>query len=64
MEWIKCSDKNPGDLDAILFTDGREIFKGYRMSSSTDDWFAWYCDNDSTIYDVTHWMPLPNSPKE
>ena len=64
MKWINVLDKSPEDLKSVIFTDGKEIFKGYRISSSVDDWFSWYTEGDFKIYDVTHWMTLPFLPKK
>lgn len=63
MKWISVHEKVPDDLEEVLFTDNKEIFKGYRMRSSLDDRFSWYSNSDFTIHDVTHWMYLPELPK-
>ena len=68
MEWISVEDeeKLPEHLEDVLFTDGINIFKGYRLvvclGSSEIDY--WYSNLDNRILDVTHWMPLPKPPKD
>ncbi len=66
MEWIdvKEKDKLPEDLENILFTDGVHVYKGYRMTSSISevDFDYWYSVTDSSVLDVSHWMPLPKPP--
>ena len=66
MNWISVEDKErlPESLEDVLFTDGDRVYKGYRLSSELDDFVGWYNSNDSSIYEVTHWMPLPELPYE
>lgn len=65
MMWIKVQEKLPEDMEYVLFTDGKDVFKGYRMSSELDvEWDYWYSISDTRIEDVTDWMPLPELPKE
>lgn len=64
MEWINVKDKVPQDLEEVLFTDKKEVFKGYRISSDIDGWFSWCTTGDFVIYDTIYWMPLPEPPKE
>lgn len=67
MNWISVEDKSklPEHLEDVLFTDGINIFKGYRLvvflGSSGIDY--WYSNTDNRIPDVTHWMLLPELPK-
>lgn len=66
MEWIniKQIEKLPESLKDVLFTDGNEVFKGYRVKSSIDEFDFWHSITDRTIENVTHWMPLPVVPKD
>ncbi len=70
MNWISVEDKNrlPPSLEDVLFTDGRNVFKGYRIQTSADDWeipwHYWHSVTENTIEDVTHWMPLPELPHD
>lgn len=68
-EWIKVEDKLPNNGDYVLtFSCGRvDIQMCYINMTSRKNQKKWYfCDhNDDWIDDyVTHWMPLPNLPKE
>lgn len=63
MQWISVKDKIPNNLEDILFTDGREVFRGCIVNSNIDEWYAWTNYGDETIHNVTHWMTLPSLPK-
>ena len=62
MNWIKCSDRIPEPRVSVL---GRVRFSYtvYLIQVYYNDfhWSNWFGD---TINEVTHWMPLPNEPKE
>ncbi len=62
MEWISVNDRTHDSLEMVLFTDGKDVFKGYSLKSIDEDSYAWFSDNDLPIYGVTHWMPLPLPP--
>jgi|KBSMisStandDraft_5_1062788.scaffolds.fasta_scaffold63114_5 hypothetical protein len=66
MNWIDVYDKLPESLEEILFTDGDSVYKGYRFRPSNSDfeWDSWYSITETRIEGVTHWMPLPELPKE
>ena len=70
-------DPNGGDSDFVLISDGREIgvgsyqgeyfieddpdrYEGQALTYSSE---MWYCEG-GVIDEPTHWMPLPNLPKE
>ena len=59
--WIACSERMPEtDTPVICYTRSGQILV---MELSDDD--GWYCG--VTRYyprSVTHWMPLPETPKE
>lgn len=75
MEWISVKDRlpiNPEDFSGkdspryrvkeVIVTDGVTVFPcDFRAGHSLEFW----CGFDS-FYEcnVTHWMPLPNPPKE
>jgi len=70
MKWISVEEKDklPEDLEEILFTDGKGIYKGYRFSAyadlkSDDEVEHWYSITEHRIDDVTHWMPMPPLPE-
>ncbi|QXF35216.1 hypothetical protein CE143_20110 [Photorhabdus luminescens] len=79
MNWIKCSDRLP-ELDMPVFAgwfnaDG-EFFWGCYVRTISDfeinEWLwsicddfgrgDWWLDDDYSM--ITHWMPLPQPPKE
>lgn len=67
-KWISVKERLPethedGSVDAALVTDGDLIHMAYFSSGK---WF--YCSSgemkENMFYEVTHWMPLPEPPKE
>ena len=59
--WISVEDRLPeekdkGESDMVLVTDGEQIWHGH----------YWYRINDwiSLVGKPTHWMPLPQQPKK
>ena len=63
MEWISVNDKMPPYLSKCLVTNGEYV----KFSWSKDEDPAW-CEihngkDDFWLEDVTHWMPLPEPPK-
>ncbi len=56
MKWIKVDDKTPYHQEEVLITDGDYV----------DNWF--FCESfDKCTYlpnRITHWMPMPEPPKE
>lgn len=64
-EWIKCSECVPdsGD-DMIVFADGI-VMSGISYNKKKGFYIqALEYDDDETIDNVTHWMPLPEPPNE
>lgn len=73
MEWIKCSERFPQKYDYVLVCDSVEpafniaMFNGecwnflYENCPSVCSTGLVYCVFSDHI---THWMPLPESPKE
>jgi hypothetical protein len=57
-EWISVKDRLPGCLISVLTTDGDRVAQTYRTSDDAGSWAAWRRNK------VTHWMPLPDPPKE
>lgn len=60
-KWISVEERLPNDKDYVLVTDGRKTDLGW--FEVEDGLFASYlslCDEDN----ITHWMPLPEAPKE
>lgn len=68
MEWINSEDKLPPREQDVLVYHGRgRMDVNYRPKSrggdyAGDDGKSWY-PGGSSIYD-THWMLLPDSPKD
>ncbi|AOP82313.1 DUF551 domain-containing protein [Enterobacter hormaechei] len=57
--WVACSERMPEQFKAILaFNEYGEVWSG-----AYDRYWNFYCDN-LLVEHVTHWMPLPNPPKE
>ena len=63
MEWISVSDRLPEDgIRVLTYADNSAMFV-----ASRDD--GWYVDTGEYYYsspftNITHWMPLPEPPKE
>ena len=63
-EWISVNDKLPKEYVRVLISCDEGICTG-KLSYG-----RWQCDpigsyaSDGCVFDVTHWMPLPNPPKE
>lgn len=73
-QWIPVTERLPESKVKILVYGGSieiwhngvkqpmpSIFTGY-MRGLDEGWFAW--ESDDYIGNVTHWMPLPEPPKE
>lgn len=58
-QWIPVTERVPSDDSPVLVTCGR----GYRVFIARYDliWKKWRV---SHTLKITHWMPLPSSPKE
>ena len=65
-EWISVSDRMPDyDIDVLLFGPGwNAVYVGYWRHSH--EWIGRYRaeENQLPYTDPTHWMPLPEPPKE
>lgn len=65
-EWISVADRLPKKDVNVLVTDGRcwcGVWSLYGYSEFVDFWEDEY-GNFQPFDDVTHWMPLPEPPKE
>lgn len=61
-KWIKCSEQEPPGKTSVLIYDGESIITGfYEKEKQIYDLSANEI-KDSDL--VTHWMPLPEPPKE
>ena len=59
--WIKCSDRLPEFNKEVLVTNGKFIYIGELWEN---DYGFVSAGEFMRIYKVTHWMPLPELPKE
>lgn len=65
MQWISVKSRLPKCGERVIATDGSFVGEAYRTSANS--WYratgyAWR--NMSGARVVTHWMPLPEPPKE
>lgn len=59
-EWIKIIDKIPGESEAVLLTDGKQICIGF-LSSVTK--CLTQINTWTDVHNmITHWQPLPEPP--
>ena len=67
MKWtkIRSHESLPKCCEDILFTDGKEVYKGWLESHEfgTDPIFYNVGSGESWPEDVTHWMPMPKLPR-
>ena len=74
-EWISVNDRLPEtDNDYLVLTESKDIFKAYfneyskefgSYSDIYDTDTLGYVDSEWLKYEeITHWMPLPQPPKE
>jgi hypothetical protein len=64
MQWINVNDKLPKDNERVLvFVLGDdEMCVASRLY---DSWCSFpVCYDDSAVFGVTHWAPLPDAPKD
>ena len=61
-KWIPVSERLPELWQTVIVCDTREQYVGACMYYGNDDWV-----HDDKLWDtseITHWMPLPEPPKE
>lgn len=63
-EWVSVEDRLPASGQNVIATNGSYVGEAWYASLSR----SWYRYNglewDRICREVTHWMPLPKSPKE
>lgn len=60
--WIPVTERLPEDSVAVnLHTRSGVVGTGF-YNKYTKNWWQWY-SGGSIFVDVTHWMPLPETPK-
>ena len=60
--WVRCEDRLPDIAEKVLVYNRGQIFTAWRTSFSEPigKWDSYDFQTD----DITHWMPLPEPPKE
>lgn len=69
MRWISVEERLPEESDGmVLFTNGKAVTSGYRnhmfRMSGEEGIYAPAIRKGGGYMRVTHWMPLPQPPKE
>lgn len=68
MKWISVKERLPKDDDNVLvFLAPTDILIGsyfFRPMMRSFTWTMHDSDLDEYIEDITHWMPLPEPPKD
>ncbi len=66
MEWISVKDRLPEEDSKILVFEGYGIFlASYEFNEYQKKMFFYEYSTGKMFWDhVTHWMPLPELPKE
>lgn len=65
--WISVEDKLPElDKEVIILDKGKHIDIDFLMDDGEGGYFWWKSDESICCEDdeITHWMPLPELPKE
>jgi hypothetical protein len=57
-EWIMCGERLPPNNTEVFISNGTWVSNGYREG------IKYYFDEDHPASHVTHWMPLPEPPKD
>ena len=61
-KWIPVSERLPNLYETVIVCDVREQYVGAWMYYGNGDWL-----HDDKLFgaeEITHWMPLPEPPKE
>ena len=62
-QWISVEDRHPKTGTRVLATDGVFVGEAYRTSADTWRRYDGIAMRDCIGSVVTHWMPLPETPK-
>ncbi len=65
-EWISVEDELPKMGEMVLIADGEEVYPytaGREFIGANWEWNNGYEEGIVEKWLVTHWMPLPDSPK-
>lgn len=63
-QWISVKDRLPQLGERVLCSDGTTVFEQYRVEPSCVFGIWDRGGMKSMMQNVTHWMPLPEPPKE
>lgn len=66
-EWISVNDKLPPAAETVLFTGTNLVGERFRAQTGYYNLEVWVAENIGIVnatFTVTHWMPLPELPKE
>ena len=64
MKWISVKESLPSEKENVLCSDGESVHELY-FRPLKDGTVYFEDDEGSTLWkEVTHWMPLPEPPKE
>lgn len=69
-EWISVDERVPeSSADVTVFSEEYGVVNGYYWSgigwAPTEEpkWFVCCGEHEGSVYDVTHWQPLPEPPQ-
>ncbi len=67
-EWISVKDRIPKRDELVLVYGEDGVFRAY--TDAHDKFPSWQCSpigsyaGDGCVFGITHWMPLPEPPKD
>lgn len=69
MTWVKCSDRPPEGNKFLAYNKDGDIAVVWKVDSYyiRGGWYGcceYGCGGDDHFEEITHWMPLPEPPKE
>lgn len=66
MEWISVTNRLPNQGFEVIIcdSDGNVSTAWYFNNLTRHLPNGWYDNEYDTVYNVTHWMPLPQPPKQ
>lgn len=63
MEWISVEDKLPEDMKAVVTYSSNKHGRRIQLAWWNSYWHTWL-SNTKSVRHITHWMPLPEPPKQ
>ena len=61
---LKHSEDNFKYSDTVIVTNGKYRTSARWLHYTLGGWYGWYDDGDEELKGITHWMPMPEPPKE